>query len=496
MAYVKNFDFDIFISYAHNDNHPIPHKWVDKFHEHLENWLKYRRGFSELKIWRDTQLSGNTAFDLAIENKIKSSVLLISLYSTNYARSQYCRKELDCFHTHNKNRLMVGEQTRILNVLLNNISFEEWPGPFAGSSGFPMHDQETGSKEPGEFISHTNPLYEDRLHSIVDAVDIILRAFPADPVPDVGSPPGPEADEHGKIKIFIADTTDSFEDYRERVAEDAKTMGALVLDDIPPPAGNDEHESSVRQALAEADFSIHLLDQWPGKKIKDNKTTTYPCEQLNIALETDVHTFIFTPDTLNLKTVENLEYRSFLDRIINGERKPSHQYEYINATKKDLSDRIFQYMEELKKAAPATTDDTEPVFLIDTHQKDQRHAFELAAFLAENQVKVDFNMESLDPILSLTQFEKSVLHVKNLVLIFGRVSQEWLDGRIKKAFNTIAQQFDPGNALQLEKIWIYKTPDSDTDFEPGRFPPIINIAVLDNSNLSSLLQHCDQGGAK
>ena len=72
MAYTPGYQYDIFISYTHNDNH-VPEGakgWVDHFHEQLESWLKYRRGLSELAIWRDKELDGNTLFNDAIEDKL------------------------------------------------------------------------------------------------------------------------------------------------------------------------------------------------------------------------------------------------------------------------------------------------------------------------------------------------------------------------------------------------------------------------------------------
>ena len=50
-----DYKYDIFISYNRNDNVAIAGEpgWVEAFHEDLENWLTKRRGWSELKIWRD-----------------------------------------------------------------------------------------------------------------------------------------------------------------------------------------------------------------------------------------------------------------------------------------------------------------------------------------------------------------------------------------------------------------------------------------------------------
>jgi len=62
MAQIPGFEYDIFISCTHDDNHSPTDApgWVDRFQDALESWLKHRRGFSDLTIWRDKALDGNT----------------------------------------------------------------------------------------------------------------------------------------------------------------------------------------------------------------------------------------------------------------------------------------------------------------------------------------------------------------------------------------------------------------------------------------------------
>ena len=81
MAQIPGFKYDIFISYTHNDNHSPTDApgWVDRFHDALESQLRYRRGFSDLTIWRDEELDGNTEFNISIEEKIKHSALFLFL---------------------------------------------------------------------------------------------------------------------------------------------------------------------------------------------------------------------------------------------------------------------------------------------------------------------------------------------------------------------------------------------------------------------------------
>src|SRR5262245_16148860 len=60
MPYLPNFDYDIFISYAHANN-DYPKGWVTDFHGALQRMLNASvRGVT---IWRDNNLDSNPCFD-------------------------------------------------------------------------------------------------------------------------------------------------------------------------------------------------------------------------------------------------------------------------------------------------------------------------------------------------------------------------------------------------------------------------------------------------
>jgi hypothetical protein len=200
-------------------------RWVDQFHESLENWLCKRRGLSGLTVWRDPALDGNTVFDAAIENRIKSSALFIALHSRNYPKSDYCRKELAAFYKHNRDRpagLVVGERSRIFNVLLNNISYPEWLPDFERTSGFPMHDAHTEA-DFGDFTSPSDERFQQQLRKIVDAADATLKELARLAPVSV-----PQPVEEERIAVFVADVPDSLQAQRDRLIAEISPK-ALVL---------------------------------------------------------------------------------------------------------------------------------------------------------------------------------------------------------------------------------------------------------------------------
>jgi TIR domain len=258
MAHVPGFEYDIFISYTHNDN---ALGWVEQFHDRLEKWLAKIRRLSNLKIWRDKELRGNTEFNRAIQNKIKSSALFLALNSRNYRESDYCRKEVAWFHQYNSDRpggLFVGEQLRVFNILLNNIPHQQWPEALGKTSGFPIYDA-PDPNSLGDFLSPNDERFDNALRKIVDAIELTLQEFVR--LAEI-APPTNGANR--KVQIFVADVADTLQMQRERLISDIHERGVVVLPDIPPPMESASHETQIQQALTQANLSIHLLDQWPG----------------------------------------------------------------------------------------------------------------------------------------------------------------------------------------------------------------------------------------
>ncbi len=477
MSNESGYQYDIFISYCHKDNTRIGEKpgWIDSFHESLENWLRDRRGLSNLKIWRDERrMTGSTVFDDAIKDAINNSALFFALHSSNYPESDYCQKELGWFHEYNSSRpggLRVGNGLRIFNILLNNTLHQQWSEALGKTIGFPMHDSKFDD-DPGEFTSPSVYQFEVQLRKIVDAAQKILKEIKPE---SVVTPMPPENTQ--RVQVFVADVADSLQDFRERVITEAKEKEANVFGEIPPPMESDSHTEKVEEVQSHTQLSIHLLDKWPGRKIRDNKTTSYPKEQLQISLKSGSKKLIWVPGDLDITSIEDLNQKELLDNIANGEREKA-EYEFVHGPFTDFLATISQKIDDLK--APSQNSEAPMTFLIDTHQKDQRYAYKLADCLADRDINVEFNKESHDPNISLTEFENSVKKAENLIIVFGKVGKEWLEARIKKVFKAISEQFE--GPFNLENIWVYITPSCGSTPDLPKFPPLIKISILDNSD--------------
>ncbi len=485
MAYTNRYDYDIFISYSHEDNiEPSGRKgWVTEFREYLENWLVKKRGLKGLTIWMDDELNGNTVFDESIENKISRSALLFVLHSHNYLSSEYCRKELQWFFDHNTKRpegLMVGEESRLFNILTNNIDYTKWPAQLSqaggATSGFILHDAEDND----DFGYPTPPVdsrFDKQLRKLVEAIAKTLDAFPKEPVPEQAA-----EETSSETTLFIADVPDTLQSFRTRLINEVGDK-ATILSTLPPPYPVDEHNSRLQATLQQASFSIHLLDQWAGRPVDGADRQTYPRLQADTAVSSQTSSMIWVPAGLKMEEIEDKGHAQWLRNMEQGERQDTH-FQFIRSSEQALIDQILQTIASLEQEICSSVT-TSMSYLIDTHQKDQRHAFELAGLLAQKDVDVAFNQESNDPVKSLTNFEQAVRQVQNLIIMFGQVAPAWLKGRIQTALKVAVEQFQ--QEMTLTNIWVLLLPGS-----PGEqaIPPmnLINIAMLDNTQSDGIDQ--------
>lgn len=475
-----SYPHDIFISYARKDNEALHGEdgWVTQFKDYLENWLIKKRHLKDITIWMDDEdLSGNAMFDEAIQKTIQNTALFFVLHSHNYQDSDYCRKELDWFVKHNPNSLIVNQRSRIFNLLINNISHENWSKDLAGTAGFTLHDAEAQD----QYGYPTDPRAVEFNQQMRKLVEDIAKALQVLPKAEQATEQTNNAEPSHKPQIFLAEVADTLRPFRKRLIQEIGDQ-AIVLPNLPPPFPAQDHQQAVDQQLQQTHLSIHLLDQWQGRQMDDGQHC-YPRAQAELAMQKPHSSIIWIPDHLHKDDMEDEQQAQWLHELEHDQRQ-QHHFQFVRSNRQSLIDQIKQIIEQqLAQNQQAKTDD-ELRFLIDTHVKDQMSAFELAAKLSGKQIKVGFNQETDDPVQSLENFENAVKEVQNLIIMFGEVAPNWLQGRIQTALKVIANQWHESVALQ--NIWVCLLPASRNTQTSNNFPPILNIQYLDNSGSSSI----------
>jgi hypothetical protein len=488
MALTPGFEYDIFISYAHVDNAAFPGQadgWVEQFYKNLNLLLAQRFGRMDMvKIWWDNKkLDGSVLFDNSIESGIKKSAIMICLNSPGYIESKYCQQELDTFYKKSqaeKTGLKVGERSRILNVLLNNIPFAKWPKELSGTSGFPFHD----AKEAADFGDRVDTLSSDfkmQMQDVRDAVWNLLNDFPKVLATDVMPMPVQPGKSKDAFTIYLGEVADTLRSPRKRIITELEKKGFNVLTGVPPPDEAAAHEQATNDAIENADLSIHLLDEFPGREIVGASDIWYPQKQTQLAMQGSKSQMIWVPAETDFSIIEDEKYKTFLQEVESG-KAASKRYEFIRGSKSTLAQEIIDYAEQVKAQLMVNKADKGKLsVLLDTHFSDQLYALDLSKALIENQIQPFINPQEDDPRKNINLLGDRISQVKKLIFLYGSVSKEWVLERMSAALQLIIT-----NNYPIEDFFIYMAPPHK---EPGDIKlnqRFLKVNVINSSNNQAL----------
>lgn len=486
MAYIEGYKHDIFISYCHSDNLKQFDEqlgWVENFYQNLRTSLLKSIGSKDVTIWWDEKgLDGDTLFDDSIADALKNSAILICLNSPSYLNSEYCKKELGLFYKHAKDGsqgIKVGDRSRILNVLLYNIPHQEWPPEFGGTTGFPFHDSVEES-EKGHPLTTSDVQFKKKFLTFCDSVSKLIEQFHE--VLDKGIPLPPPI-----FDIFFGDVSDNLRTLRNRTIAGVEKQAITelnkhkieIIPDIPPPYEKNEHEAAVNGKLEKAEFSVHLLDQIPGRNIEGEETLWYPQKQAELSLLTSTPKLIWVPTDLNIETVEEEKYRNFLHDLEDG-KLPAAGYKFVRSTKSEVTQQVIDMANELYTRWSGLQDGKVKV-LLDTHYNDQLYALEVYKNLLDNEIQPLLNSQEGDPQKSESILEDRIRQVSKLIFFYGKISRDWVIERMKAAVQLVVEKKYPIKEFFVLMLPPHKDPGLITLGQSA-----VRINIINNSDALQL----------
>ena len=472
---------DIFISYSHLDNDQVERDvqgWVDIFHKHLT--MRLAKKFGEMgliEIWRDERLEKGEYFDRTIQEALDESAIFICLTSMCHVKSEYCQKELDRFYkkaSAPSDSIAVGNRSRIVNCLIQNIHHDKWPEQLAGTTGFKFYD-------PDEYDDATEPRskrFNHQMHELVDYLFNLLEAFRNKKLKEQKESTASTVDKDVST-VFIADVADSLRSYRKRLISDLKEKGFRIVSNIPPPYEPTKHDENVQRALEQSVLSIHLLDEYAGREMDGFENKSYAHKQVEMAMAQKVTPYIWVPKDLQLDAIEDKSHRSFIDQLENADRRNA-DYDFIRGSQPQLVPEILEKINKIR-SAPGNFESKNAV-LLDTHQKDQLFAFELGKFLVQHNIQPFINPQEDDPNKDIDILERQLKKVSALLILYGHVTDEWVKHRLGTAL-----KFSLVNSIPIKSFCVVNVPPpkprEKLDFRIGNIP--INMFNTDQKNLNA-----------
>ncbi|MDX2044776.1 MAG: toll/interleukin-1 receptor domain-containing protein [Acidobacteriota bacterium] len=432
MAFLPDFETDIFISYARVDNETAAggDGWVAQFVKHLEIELSKLAGrIGVVKLWWDPTLDDNQLFDDKIQKQINGSAIFLALTSNGYLKSDYCRKELRWFREHAEQHhgLKVGDRLRVVNVMLNNIPPESWPDEFQGAIGSKFHDAER-DEDIGQPPMPNEEMFRKKLRKLSESIYRTLQAFPS-----AAESQPPKADDENKpddsFVVYLADVSDTLQNRRDLIANELRQKGVRLLDPIPPPHEAAAHDTKLKTEIARADVAVHLLNEWGGRRM-DGLTVTYPQRQVELGLQHAKSQLIWVPQSLHkdaIKEIEDATQRDLLAKLEDTNLERS-RFRFIRESPSAIAREVLNHLGELKRQQQLAE-----AALIDTHPKDNQHASWLWTILKARENNALINPPVEDPISSLSELETRLREAARLIVVFGEVAEDWVRERLGHA---------------------------------------------------------------
>ena len=407
MAFLEGFEHDVFISYAHIDNHPDregERGWVESFERALKLRLLKRFG-QEVQVWRDPELARSQRFDPVIEEAVRGSAIVISLISQSYLGSDYCKQELEWFTAKAAEEpvgLTVGHHVRVFPLLLYNVPPHEWPEPCRATSGFRFHDAIEGGF--GKPLHPDHDSFTDQLCSLVEELHTVLTA-----IGKQGAELAAPEDEAARA-VFLADVADDIRRDRRHLGQQLEAEGIEVVSGILPALGTSHHEAAVVEAMRRSKLSIHLLSALPGRPLDEEQPEkTYPVEQMRIGLEHAHSQLVVLPPGFDRQRIQEPEYAELIKSLQERQRE-AERLEILQMGRAQLADEVVAKLrrldaEEQSQRTDAAGSGRGRAF-VDLHVNDLPSAGDLVGYLhSKNLPAITIPSGDLDPATGMSLFE-------------------------------------------------------------------------------------------
>jgi hypothetical protein len=423
------FEYDLFISYAHLNNQPIPggeKGWIDYLHEWLERQLSelLRR---QAHIWRDRKLRGNDAFNGEIATALEKSALLLPVISPRYLESPSCREEIETFFRLAERRggLQAGSKHRVFKVVKTHVPHQEHPPPLRGLLGYEFYEEEQASGRVREFDPVVRGNYErdkrywdkfgDLVGDLAETLQLLERQPLAEPAPY-------------EKTVYLAETSSDLRHERDQIRRELEQHEYCVLPDKELPREAPAVLDAVRDCLRRSRLAVHLVGSRYGF-IPEDETRSIVRLQHELAMERDGEAnfsrVIWLPTDLTAGAARDERQSEFITQL-QQDSAVLRRVELLQTKLADLKTYIQDTLNPRPKPAPNGHEPSgvPSVYLI-CDQQDYDDVAALTDYLFDQNLEV-LPTPAEGDAAAISQYHRESLCTCDAVLIYyGRGNETW-----------------------------------------------------------------------
>jgi hypothetical protein len=267
-------DVWIFLSYAHDDDLTTSASedevgFVTFLYRMLDVKLR-DLGATSAKIWLDRRrVSDGDLFDDVIDEGLRKAGLLVVVMSNNWMQRPYCMKELEAFAELRKKSGVSNVEERMIVVGKGHVDRLRRPFELQGQEGFLFYarDETNGVSDVAPFFNRgkANSQFYDRRDQLTTFLQKRVDRIAAGAAVGTASPPDrPIAPPNGRT-VYLAKPASDMKEAYARLAFELQGKGFSVAPDVTADLPSDAGALAiVKDALAKAEASVHLVGERPG----------------------------------------------------------------------------------------------------------------------------------------------------------------------------------------------------------------------------------------
>jgi hypothetical protein len=449
-VFVPRYEHDIFISYAHVDNEPIPgaeEGWVSTLVRGLKTLLAQRLGRSDaFSLWMDYRLSLHEPVTPEIMATIGKTATLVVVLSPGYLASEWCQREKNAFLQ------IVGERprhgSRVFVVERDKIEESDRPSEFMDLLGYRFWVEGGECRTPhilGEPRPNPNDpkcqSYYDRLNDLShDLAEELKRLKNM-----VESPYSAAVREvvDTRPAVFLAEVTDDLVIQRDEVKRYLDQAGLRVRPEAQLYFSEpDAFLKAVDKNLEECKIFVQLLSGLTGRRCSDR--SSYISLQHQRALKAGKQILQWRSPSLDLESIMDKDHCNFLE----GETVLAVGLEEF---KREIVERA------LYKPAPRVNPVCTLVFL-DATREDDSLAREIVRVMEKNEIGYVLPLRSGHPSDIRKDLEECLLDSDGVIIVYGTVTPVWAREQLRYCRKIMYKREQP-----LKAIAVYEGPSEPKD---------------------------------
>lgn len=436
MSFLPDYEDDIFISYAHNDNQALiegQRGWVDTFHQALERRLQVHLG-AKPSIWRDPRLQGNEYFADTLVEQIPKVAILISVLSPSYINSDWCRREMQMFSriASDTGGMRLGNKARIFKVEKINVPLDKHPAELQGMTGYQFYymDDHRARELSAESGPHAID-YWQRIDDVAQDIATLLQEMKARGTsPDVQVFQQPSGD-----TIYLAETSFDLSPQRDNIKRELQERGHIVMPDRPLPLNGPQLEEAVRNYLQTSRLSIHLIGANYGV-IPEAADRSVVCMQNDLAAERSKGNgfarLIWLPEGLETKEDRQRQFIEHLKFDANAQQGADVLQTSIEELKTYIQDKLRPKPKSVATNGNGHKAEEGPlrVYLI-CDKQDYDAIAPLSDHLFDRGYEVTLPLFEGDEAEVREDHKESLLLCDAVVIFYGNASEGWLRTKLR-----------------------------------------------------------------